>query len=166
MHGGGWFVVWWSDHSCVKQGRSVVVVAVAVVVAVVTVVAVLVVVVTVVVALNGGSGMELVKRFAIFFAVGGLLGDIAVMLIGPGVLAWYNAPNGSSALCNCEEVARTTAAALVNAQVLFTVSGGVLGMVGGEVLRRTLFKPKASGSGTSGSGTSGSGTSGSAAPTA
>ena len=91
--------------------------------------------------------MEIIKRFAIFFAVGGLLGDVAVMLLGPSVLAWYNAPNAAGALCNCEEVARTTATALVRAQVMFTVSGGVLGMVGGELLRRAFSKSTPSAAG-------------------
>src|SRR5215211_8836549 len=70
--------------------------------------------------------MELVKRLFTFTLVGILLGIVIASLFAPGYLVWYNTPGTGSAMCNCTEVTRETASAMIRAQITGSVIGGII----------------------------------------
>ena len=81
--------------------------------------------------------MTLLKRLAVGACVGALLGGIAATLVTPGLLAWYNTPAVGQALCNCPEVVRATATALIHGQLIGTAIGAACGGSAAGVLHRT-----------------------------
>jgi uncharacterized membrane protein YccC len=80
--------------------------------------------------------LRVLKRFGIFLAVGGLLGDIVTTLVAPRMLTWFQTPGTGTAMCNCSEVARQTARSFVKAQLIGTLIGALAAVVIGELLYR------------------------------
>ena len=80
------------------------------------------------------------QRVALLFAVGGFVGDVVAMALGPRAIAWYHTPGLGQALCQCEDVTRETAAWIIKLQLVATVGGGalfvVVGVIGSLVWRR------------------------------
>lgn len=83
--------------------------------------------------------MELLKRIALLFAVGGFCGDVVTMIAGPKALAWFQTPALGQALCDCVKLSEETGQQLVKAQLVATGTGGVLFVVVGLV-GSTLWK--------------------------
>jgi hypothetical protein len=78
--------------------------------------------------------LVVVKRLATLFAIGGLVGDLSAVLVGPGFIEWYNtAGSGTAALCSCKELAHDTTMQILKAQAVGTVTGAVLFVVVGEL---------------------------------
>jgi len=86
--------------------------------------------------------MQLLKRVGLLFAVGGFVGDVVAMLVGPKALVWFQTPALGQALCDCVKIAEETGAALVRAQLIATGTGGVIFVVFG-VLATFLWKRRA-----------------------
>ena len=88
--------------------------------------------------------MVLFKRLLLLFCVGGLLGDVAAMLLGPKAVTWFQQPQTGGALCNCAAVAYETATVMVQTQLWASLGGGIVLAALGEVLWRVTFgRPKA-----------------------
>ena len=97
--------------------------------------------------------LTVLKRIAVFLAIGGVVGDVLTMLIAPGFVTWFHTPVGSAAMCNCAENSRQTASALINAQLIGTALGAVAVAVIGELGWRLLdARRKQRSSGGSGGG--------------
>lgn len=62
--------------------------------------------------------MSIFKKLLVFALIGALVGDIAAMVIAPGMLAWYETPGDNGALCNCLVTVRSTTAHFVRAQAI------------------------------------------------
>ena len=82
--------------------------------------------------------LHILKRIAAFLAIGGVLGDIVTMLVAPSFVTWFHTPVGNSALCNCEENARATASALIDAQLVGTAIGALAITVLAELIVRLI----------------------------
>ncbi len=80
--------------------------------------------------------LQAAKRIALLLAVGAALGDIVTMLMAPSFVTWFQTPAVGSALCNCADVSRDTAEALVRAQLIGTAVGALSLAVVGEVAWR------------------------------
>ncbi len=80
------------------------------------------------------------KRLGIFLAIGGVLGDIVMMLLAPSVLTWFQTPAAGGALCNCQAVAKQTAGSVVRSQLIGTLVGAVVVAVIGELIHRARKK--------------------------
>ena len=80
--------------------------------------------------------VHILKRLGVFLAIGGVLGDVLTMLIAPGALMWFQTPGTGTALCNCADVSRQTATALVHGQLLGTGIGALVLAIVGELLYR------------------------------
>ncbi len=78
--------------------------------------------------------MATVKRLLVWGAVFALLGVVAATSITPSLVGWYNTPGQSVAMCDCKELARTTAATIVQAQLAGLASGFILGLILGTVV--------------------------------
>ena len=92
--------------------------------------------------------MVLFKRLLLLFCVGGLLGDVAAMLLGPKAVTWFQQPQTGGALCNCAAVAYETATAMVMTQLWASLGGGLVLAFMGELLWRVTFgRPKAAAAG-------------------
>jgi hypothetical protein len=81
--------------------------------------------------------MSIVKRVALLFAVGGFVGDVVAMLIGPKALSFFQPARGD-ALCDCVKLAEELGTALIKVQLGATVVGGVVFVVGGLVLGKVV----------------------------
>jgi hypothetical protein len=80
--------------------------------------------------------MPTLKRLALLLAVGGVLGDVVTMTLAPSFVTWFHTPGTGSALCNCADVSKETAAALVRAQLIGTAAGAVALAIVGELAWR------------------------------
>jgi hypothetical protein len=80
--------------------------------------------------------VHVLKRLALLLAVGGALGDVVTMLLAPSFVTWFHSPGTGSALCNCTDVSRETATALIHAQLAGTAIGSLLLAVVGELAVR------------------------------
>ncbi len=80
--------------------------------------------------------LHVLKRILLFLALGAIAGDALTMVLAPQALEWFQTPSVGSALCNCAEIARETAHALIRAQLLGALCGAIAGGVLGEVLTR------------------------------
>ena len=77
--------------------------------------------------------LAILKRISFLMAVGGVLGDVTAMLLAPSFLTWFHSPGTGSALCNCTDVARETAEALIETQLASTVLGALFLAIVGEL---------------------------------
>ncbi len=79
-------------------------------------------------------------RVVLNFVVGGALaGVLMTTFAAPSLLTWDNTPSMGTALCNCTDVTRQTAARLINAQMMGCAIGAGVGLVAGigfRVMRR------------------------------
>lgn len=73
--------------------------------------------------------MSIFKKLLVFALIGALVGDIAAMVIAPSMLAWYETPGDTSALCNCLVTVRSTTAHFVRAQAIGAGVGLVILLV-------------------------------------
>jgi hypothetical protein len=87
--------------------------------------------------------IHVLKRLLAFLAIGGVLGDVLTMLIAPGFVTWFHTPVGNSALCNCEENAKATAAALIDAQLVGFCIGALAFTIIAELVTRLLAAHRA-----------------------
>jgi hypothetical protein len=87
--------------------------------------------------------IHVLKRIAAFLAIGGVLGDVLTMLIAPSFVTWFHTPVGNSALCNCEENAKATSSALIDAQLIGTAIGAIAFTVVAELVVRLLAAHRA-----------------------
>ena len=78
--------------------------------------------------------MATVKRLLVWGAVFALLGVVAATSITPSLVGWYNTPGQAVAMCDCKELARTTAATIVQAQLAGLGSGFLIGLILGTVV--------------------------------
>ncbi|GEM_PF-800708 len=78
--------------------------------------------------------MATVKRLLVWGAVFALLGVVGATSITPSLVGWYNTPGQSVAMCDCKELARTTAATIVQAQLAGLGSGFIIGLILGTVV--------------------------------
>ena len=80
--------------------------------------------------------LQVLKRIGVFLSIGAVIGDLITMELAPRLLTWFHTPGTGSALCNCADVARETASALIRAQLTGTAVGAVGMVVLGELLVR------------------------------
>jgi hypothetical protein len=78
--------------------------------------------------------MATFKRLSVFMAVFALLGVVGVTLVTPSIVGWYNAPGAGGAMCNCAEMARSTAATIIQTQLVGLGLGALLGLMLGMVI--------------------------------
>jgi hypothetical protein len=84
------------------------------------------------------AALVVLKRFGVFLAVGGVLGDVVTILLAPNFITWFHTPGTGAALCNCADVAKETAGTLVRAQLIGTLVGAVVFVIIGELAYRLL----------------------------
>jgi hypothetical protein len=84
--------------------------------------------------------MATVKTLLAVSVAGVIVGAVVATLIAPGILAWYSTPAMGQALCNCQEIAKSTATQLVRAQLIGAAVGGVVFLIVGIVVRSTRKK--------------------------
>ena len=73
--------------------------------------------------------MAILKRLSIFMSVFALVGVVGVTAATPSVLGWYNSPGGGGgAMCNCVELARTTATNIIQTQLVGLLVGALSGL--------------------------------------
>lgn len=70
--------------------------------------------------------MQILKRAALSFAVGGFIANVIAMAVGPGALAWFQTPALGQALCDCVKLSEEIGSAMVRLQLIAMVSGGAL----------------------------------------
>lgn len=84
--------------------------------------------------------MQLWKRAALLFAVGGFVGDVFAMALGPRAIAWFQTPAVGQALCECARVTEETGTAIVKLQLAAMGGGGglfvVVGLLGSFLWKR------------------------------
>jgi hypothetical protein len=86
--------------------------------------------------------MSIFKKLLVFALIGALIGDIAAMVIAPGMVAWYETAGDSGAMCNCLIIARLTTARFVKAQAIGAGLGAVIFlMIGILVVRGGRHRP-------------------------
>ncbi len=68
--------------------------------------------------------MQILKRAALAFAVGGFVANVVAMAVGPGALAWFQTPSLGQALCDCAKLSEEMGAAMVRLQLIAMASGG------------------------------------------
>ncbi len=75
--------------------------------------------------------MQMLKRAALSFAVGGFVGDVVAMALGPRAIAWFQTPAVGQALCECARITEETGTAIVKLQLMAMGVGGTLFVVVG-----------------------------------
>lgn len=73
--------------------------------------------------------MGVLKRISVWTLIGAVLGAVVATVVGPGMVAWYNAPGSGTALCNCAEIIRSTADSLVHAQLIGAGAGAAVFLI-------------------------------------
>ena len=87
--------------------------------------------------------LVVLKRIGVFLAIGGVLGDVVTMLLAPSFVTWFHTPGTGSALCNCADVSKETASALVRSQLMGTLIGAVVVAIVGELVARLWLARRA-----------------------
>ncbi len=81
--------------------------------------------------------MNSFKNYLLWILIGVVAGAAVASLIAPSALAWNNTPGQGQALCDCVSVTKSTAAQLIEAQLIGGAVGGVLfAALGAFLVRR------------------------------
>jgi len=78
--------------------------------------------------------MGFLAKWLLIVLVGAVCGDIAIMLVAPAIIGWYNSTVDPSALCNCLTTARTTARHMIEAQSIGAGVGSMLFLIVGFMI--------------------------------
>lgn len=76
------------------------------------------------------------KRLLVFWLLGVVVGDIAAMLLAPGVLTWYATPIAGQALCPCAQTVKETVRGFLEAQAIGAGGGGLVFLIVGVFILR------------------------------
>jgi hypothetical protein len=86
--------------------------------------------------------LRVLKRIGILLVVGAILGDVAVLLMAPSAITWFQTPGTGQALCNCKDLAQQTAASFVHSQLIGMAVGAGGMLVVGELVRHFWLRRK------------------------
>jgi hypothetical protein len=86
--------------------------------------------------------LRVLKRLGILLAIGGVLGIVIAMLVAPSAVTWFQTPGTGTALCNCADVAKQAAKALIEAELIGAGVGALVLAVVGELLYRLFAARK------------------------
>ena len=87
--------------------------------------------------------LRVVKRIAVFLAIGAVTGDLVTMLFAPRLLTWFQTPGTGSALCNCADLARQVARGVLRSQLIGALIGAVALALVGELVHHARARRRA-----------------------
>ncbi|MEW5851313.1 MAG: hypothetical protein AB2A00_21170 [Myxococcota bacterium] len=80
--------------------------------------------------------LDRLKNWSLIALLGAVAGVVVTTLIAPGILGWYHTPGAGGALCNCQELAESTASQLIKLQLGGAGTGALTFLVLGALIHR------------------------------